>query len=137
VNPRDEPLDPVVDTVPRVLRRGMPHGPPLVGDEDDGRGRGVLGLFLCADLRRQFYTLTGWIQRNDFSSVYDADRRMQDALVAIRAKADVSTGFRLPGEGRQGNAAVLASLPDFVHTKGTAFRLYPGRTMLQAPSQPL
>ena len=132
VNPRDEALDPVVDVVPRVLRRGIPYGPPLVGDQDDDRDRGVLGLFLCADLRRQLYTLAGWIQRNDFSPVYDADRRAQDAVVANRAKPGASSRFCLPGEGGDGGDALLAELPDFVHTKGTAFLLYPGRTMLQA-----
>jgi deferrochelatase/peroxidase EfeB len=136
VNPRDETLDPVVDAVPHVLRRGLPYGPPLVGDEDDGRDRGVLGLFLCADLRRQFYTLNGWVQRNDFSPVYDEDRRAQDALVANRAKPGASTRFRLPGEGEHGGDAVLEKLPDFVHTKGTAFLLYPGRPMLEALSAP-
>jgi deferrochelatase/peroxidase EfeB len=136
VNPRDEPLDPVVDAVPRVLRRGMPYGPPLVGDDDDGVDRGVLGLFLCADLRRQFYTLTGWIGRNDFSPVYDADRRAQDAVVANRAKAGASTCFRLPGEGVDGAEAVLPQLPNLVRTKGTAFLLYPGRSMLEELSQP-
>jgi deferrochelatase/peroxidase EfeB len=137
VNPRDQPLDPVVDAVPRVLRRGMPYGPPLAGDEDDGRDRGVLGLFLCADLRRQFYTLTGWVTRNDFSPVYDADRRAQDAVVANRAKAGASNRFSLPGEGCDGRTAEVAELPDFVHTKGTAFLLYPGRPMLEALAQPL
>ena len=28
VNPRDQELDPVVDGVPTVIRRGMPYGPP-------------------------------------------------------------------------------------------------------------
>jgi hypothetical protein len=135
VNPRDESLDPVVDAVPRVLRRGMPYGPPLIG-ADDGRDRGVLGLFLCADLRRQFYTLTGWINRNDFSPVYDGDRRAQDALVANRAKAGASTRLRLPGESADGSDALLPQLPDFVHTKGTAFLLYPGRSMLEELSRP-
>ena len=132
VNPRDQALDPVVDGVPRVIRRGMPYGPPLVGDEDDGVDRGVLGLFLCADLRRQFYTLTGWIKRNDFSPVYDADRRAQDAVIANRAIAGASTNLVLPGEGSNGGDVLLEKLPDFVHTKGTAFLLYPGRTMLRA-----
>ena len=137
VNPRDEPLDPVVGTVPHVLRRGLPYGPLLTGDEDDGRDRGVLGLFLCADLRRQFYTLNAWIQRNDFSPVYDEDRRAQDALVANRTKAGASTRFRMPGEGERGGDAVLEQLADFVHTKGTVFLLYPGRPMLEALSAPL
>ena len=40
--------------------------------------RGIIGLFLCSDLRRQVYTLTDWIRQNDFSPVYDANRRVQD-----------------------------------------------------------
>jgi hypothetical protein len=132
VNPRDQALDPLVDSVPSVLRRGMPYGAPLAGDEDDGVDRGILGLFLCTDLRRQIYTLTGWIQRNDFSPVYNANRRAQDALVANRALSGAVTDFVLPGEGRDGGPAAIRALPDFVHTKGTLFLLYPGRTMLQA-----
>jgi len=135
VNPRDQALDPVVEGVPRVIRRGLPYGPPLVGDEDDGADRGLLGLFLCADLRRQFYTMTGWIKRNDFSPVYDADRRAQDAVVANRSLVGASTTFVLPGEGGDGGDVLLEELPDFVHTKGTVFLLYPGRTMLGALSQ--
>ena len=135
VNPRDQVLDSsIVDGVPRVIRRGMPYGPPLMGDEDDGVDRGLLGLFLCADLRRQFYILTGWMKRNDFSPVYDADRRAQDAVVANRSLPGASTKFVLPGEGSDGRDVLLEKLPDFVHTKGTVFLLYPGRTMLLALS---
>jgi deferrochelatase/peroxidase EfeB len=127
-NPRDEPLDPIVVGVPRVIRRGMPYGPPLDGTTDDGLDRGVMGIFLCADLRRQVYTLTGWIKRNDFSPVYDPDRRTQDAIVGNRAQPGAHTGFAVPGAGS------IAALPDFVHTKGTAFLLYPSGSTLQALS---
>jgi hypothetical protein len=136
VNPRDQALFAVADAVPSVLRRGMPYGPPLEGDEDDGVDRGILGLFLCTDLRRQLYTLTGWIERNDFSPVYNANRRVQDAVVANRALPGAVTDFVLPGEGRNGGPATVRALPDFVHTKGTLFLLYPGRTMLQALAAP-
>lgn len=126
MNPRDEPLDPVVapDGVPSVVRRGMPYGPPLDGTDDDGRDRGLIGIFLCADIRRQIYKLTGWIRQNDFSPVYNPDRRRQDALVANRAATGVHTAFTIPGAG------TIASLPDFVHTKGTLFLLYPSRSTL-------
>ena len=125
-NPRDDPLDPVVkpDGVPRVVRRGMPYGPPLEGTQDDGADRGIVGVFLCADIRRQIYKLLGWIRENDFSPVYDPDRRRQDAIAANRAEYGVNTAFTVPGAGK------IASLPDFVHTKGTLFLLYPSRSML-------
>jgi hypothetical protein len=108
----------------------MPYGPPLDGTTDDGVDRGVMGIFLCADLRRQVYTLTGWIKRNDFSPVYDPDRRTQDAIVGNRAQPGAHTGFAVPGAGS------IAALPDFVHTKGTAFLLYPSGSTLQALSKP-
>jgi Dyp-type peroxidase family len=132
VNPRDEELDAVVaaEGVPRVIRRGMPYGPVLEGSEDDGRDRGLMGIFVCGDLRRQLYTLTGWIQRNDFSPVYDANRRVQDALVANRASPGAVRRFTIPGDA----GGTIASVPDFVHTKGTAFLLYPSKATLRTLS---
>ncbi|MFY9805654.1 MAG: hypothetical protein WCC38_18190 [Pseudonocardiaceae bacterium] len=130
VNPRDTPLDPVVvEGVPCVLRRGQPYGPQLQGNDADGVDRGLVGMFLCADLRKQIYTLTSWITQNNFSPVYDGNRRAQDPLVGNRAAPGTSADFTLP------NADVgvtVKNLPDFVHTKGTAFLLYPGRATLTA-----
>jgi len=130
VDPRDSTLDPVAAAsgVPRVLRRGMPYGPELASARDDGVDRGLIGLFLCADLRLQIYTLAGWIKQNDFSPVYNANRRVQDALVANRAVPGADHSFTIPA--RDGGVTV-ASLPDFVRTKGTAFLLLPSKSMLQ------
>ena len=133
VNPRDQQLDPIVEGVPRVIRRGMPYGPPLEGGEDDGRDRGLIGIFLCADIRRQILTLTSWMRQNDFSPVYDANRRVQDALLGNRSVSGTEPDFTIPAEG---GAKVVKGLPDFVHTKGTAFLLYPGRATLEALSAP-
>jgi deferrochelatase/peroxidase EfeB len=130
VNPRDTPLDPVVvEGVPCILRRGMPYGPPLQGHEDDGADRGLVGVFLCTDLRKQIYTLTSWVTQNNFSSVYDADRRAQDPLLGNRAMPGTNADFILPGVG---GGATVKNLPDFVHTKGTAFLLYPGKATLSS-----
>lgn len=130
VNPRNQRLDPIVEGVPRIIRRGMPYGPQLQGREDDGADRGIFGIFLCADLRRQIYTLTTWIKRNDFSPVFNANRRTQDALLGNRAEPRSSMDFTLPGDG----GATVMGLPDFVHTKGTVFLLYPGKRTLAALS---
>lgn len=132
VNPRDTPLDPVVvEGVPSVLRRGLPYGPPLLGSEDDGADRGLAGVFLCADLRKQVYTLTSWVAQNNFSPVYAANRRVQDPLVGNRAMPGTIADFTIPGAG---GGATVTNLPDFVHTKGTAFLLYPGKATLTALS---
>jgi deferrochelatase/peroxidase EfeB len=132
VNPRDTPLDAVVaGSVPVVLRRGTPYGPLLEGTADDGTDRGILGLFLCADLRRQFYRLTDWVNKNDFSPVYDPNRHTRDALVGNRAVRLASTEFQIPGKD---GGATIKNLPDFVYTKGTAFLLYPSKATLAALS---
>lgn len=131
VNPRDTPLDPVAEGVPSVLRRGMPYGPPLQGSEDDGVDRGLVGMFLCADLRKQVYTLTSWVMQNNFSPVYDADRRAQDPLLGNRAMPGANAGFTLPAAD---GGATIKNLPDFVYTKGTVFLLYPGKATLTALS---
>ncbi len=129
VNPRDQELDPiVVDGVPAVIRRGMPYGPLLRTEPDDGVDRGIIGLFLCSDIRRQVYTLTDWMKQNDFSPVYDANRRVQDPLIGNRAVPGTEATFLIPGET---GSMTIRGLPDFVHTKGTVFLLYPSRTTLQ------
>lgn len=128
VNPRDQELDTVAEGVPSVIRRGMPYGPPLRSAQDDGVDRGIIGLFLCSDLRRQVYTLTDWIKQNDFSPVYDANRRVQDALLGNRAVPGTQAKFILPSES---GATTVSDLPDFVRTKGTVFLLYPSKATVQ------
>jgi deferrochelatase/peroxidase EfeB len=123
MNPRDDQLAPTVREVPVVLRRGMPYGPPLVGAEDDGVDRGLLGLFLCSNILRQILTLTMWAQQNDFADNYSGAMRVQDALVGNRAPT-ADHRFIVPGAG------TIARLPSFLTTKGTALALYPGRATL-------
>jgi Dyp-type peroxidase family len=43
----------------RMIRRGMPYGPPLPpgADEDDGADRGLIFVCFCASLARQFETV--------------------------------------------------------------------------------
>lgn len=128
-NPRDQALDPIVtEGVPRVLRRGMPYGPRLEGEIDDGVDRGVIGMFLCTDIRRQFYTLMNWMKRNSFSPVFDADRRTQDPLVGNRSLSGSVADFHIPAAGGD---TTLTGLPDFLRTKGTAFFLLPSLSTLR------
>jgi deferrochelatase/peroxidase EfeB len=130
VNPRDQPLDALaaIDGVPRILRRGMPYGPPMNGTVDDGVDRGILGIFVCSNIQRQFYTLMRWITRSSFSPVFP-DLRAQDAIAGNRGVPDASHKFVVPGPGGD---TVFPALPDFVHTKGTAFALVPSLTALRA-----
>jgi Dyp-type peroxidase family len=130
VNPRDQALDPViVEPVPRVLRRGMPYGAELQGSEDDGEDRGIIGMFVCTDIRRQFNTLGRWIKRNNFSPVFDGNRRVQDPLFANRSVPGTLPEFTIPTDN---GPVTLGGLPDFIHTKGTAFFLLPSISTLRA-----
>ena len=132
VNPRSEKLTPVaqIEGVPRVIRRGMPYGPEMQEGrvDDDGIDRGLIGVFLCTNIVRQFYKLTQWISHNDFSPVF-ANPRTQDALFANRAIPGAAQEFRflLPDESQH----LIPGLPDFIRTKGTEFFLLPSRTMIQ------
>jgi deferrochelatase/peroxidase EfeB len=128
VNPRDDAVDPVVGKVPRVIRRGMPYGPELTGTVDDGRDRGLIGVFLCADIAAQIYKLTGWIRHNDFRPADARNPHAQDAVAGNRSEPGAVTDFVVPtadGEKR------LPGLADFVRTKGTAFLLYPSDSTLE------
>lgn len=137
VNPRDQPLNEGMlarEGVPAVIRRGMPYGPELEPGQtqDDGVDRGILGVFLCTNIRRQFYTLTHWVAENSFSPVFKESLPPEDAMFGNRANPGTSHDFLIP---RAEGDVRLSGLPDFVHTKGTAFFLLPSMSTLRALAQ--
>ena len=132
VNPRDQALtNPnqilFPDGPPRVLRRGHTYGPKLTGTVDDGVDRGIIGLFLCSNINRQFYTLTRWIRQTTFSPVFK-DTRAQDPLFGNRQTPLASNTFEIPAEN---GSIMLRGLPDFVRTQGTLMLLLPSMVMLE------
>ncbi len=127
VNPRDQPVKETHAPVPRVLRRGMPYGPELKGEVDDGVDRGLIGLFLCSDLTGQFAKLLDWINRNDFSNFF-TDLRAQDPLLGNRELPLASTDFLIPWAGGTLKATGLTT---FVRTRGTAYFLFPSLRSLR------
>lgn len=133
VNPRDQPLTPSeVFGVPRVLRRGMPYGLqwPEGQTEDDGIDRGIIGVFICTSIVRQFYTLLHWVSQTNFSPVFARNRiHDQDNLFGNRRFERASGAWSVP---RTEGDLVLPGLPDFVRTRGTAFFLLPSLRVLAA-----
>ncbi|HEX8450405.1 MAG TPA: hypothetical protein VF652_12505 [Allosphingosinicella sp.] len=125
MNPRDQELSGMAVTtgVPQIVRRGMPYGPELKGEKDDGIDRGILGIFVCASIREQFMRLAAWAQRNNFSNAFPAHGRDQDALIGNRSVPGATKEFRIP-KGPAGGGTVTG-LPDFVRTKGTQYLLIP------------
>ncbi|MEO7177249.1 MAG: hypothetical protein ABIW83_00245 [Allosphingosinicella sp.] len=130
MNPRDQELSGMAATtgVPQIIRRGMPYGPELEGEDDDGVDRGILGLFVCASIREQFMRLAAWGQRNNFSNAFPAHGRDQDVLIGNRSVPGATREFRVP-KGPAGGG-VVSELPDFIRTKATQYLLMPsGQTL--------
>ena len=126
INPQELPPFP-----PRIARRGMPYGPPLNSTKDDGVDRGLIGIFLCGSLAGQFEKIYGWMNSNDFSSVFPVNATPQDALLANRntQAGQVVTSFTIPMPDNQDS--IIFNLPDFLVTRGTAYCLLPSLTSLR------
>lgn len=137
-NHRDDPLTVVnaatfKDWTPQILRRGHSYGPKLQGDQDDGVDRGVIGLFFCADINTQFYSLTRWMRRTNFHKDWPPDAlNRQDPIVGLRDVPGADASFTIPVlEDGERKEVTLKKLPDFVRTQGTLFLLMPGIEALE------
>jgi Dyp-type peroxidase family len=102
----------------RIIRRGMPYGPPLPdGADDDGAERGLLFLCFNADLARQFeFIQREWVlDGNIFGLANDADPLLGDGA---------GTGkMTVQGDPPR----FLAPLPRFVTVRGGEYLFVPGR----------
>jgi hypothetical protein len=127
VNPRGRKLFSRAEPVPVLLRRGTPYGKAWSGTED-GVERGLIGLFLCASLNRQFEKLLGWINHNDFGFDFE-DLRGQDSILGNADYPGASRSIRLPHEH---GTLSLPARPTFVHTKGTAYFFLPSMSTLRS-----
>lgn len=131
-NPRDEGVNVAgSSTVPRIIRRGMPYGPPMSVEPDADRG--LIGLFLCGDISSQFETLYSWINMNNFSDVFPAaNPTPQDPMIANRMNIPgaIDPNFTIPiSDGT--NVVITGPLPQFVVTRGTAYFLLPSISSLK------
>jgi hypothetical protein len=105
---------------PRVIRRGFSYGPHLDGTQDDGKDRGVIGLFYFARINEQFYTILRWMQKTDFSDAYKKvpnGLNAQDALIGNRKDPKAETNFHVPLADK---SPLTLQLIDFVRYKGVA-----------------
>ncbi len=114
----------------RLIRRGMPYGQAFDKDKPDSTERGLLGIFLCADLERQFeFLLHTWANADFFATGIGGT---QDPLIGAQAAtglAPVSAEFRcLAPDGR---TPVTLDMPRLVHTRGSLYLMMPGLAGLQ------
>ena len=136
VNGRDRPLNAANQFMfragfPRVLRRGSSYGSWLDGEVDDGKDRGIAGMFICANVNKQFYPLARWIGTTNFSDDYKDSPTGQDPLFASRAVPNASSSFAIPTDD---GPVVLEGLPDFIRIQGVAILFLPSLATLKTLS---
>ncbi len=109
----------------RIVRRGIPYGPPYdPGHPRDGQDRGLLGLFIGVSLRDQFeFLMDTWGNDGTFAAGLG---RTRDPLLG--AQPDGAGSFSIP---RPEGPVVLGGLARFVTTRGGAYCFLPSITALR------
>lgn len=114
----------------RLIRRGMPYGQAFDKDKPDTAERGLLGIFLCADLERQFeFLLHTWANADFFATGIGGT---QDPIMGAQAAtglAPMSAEFRCLAP--DGKTPVTLGMPRLVHTRGSLYLMMPGLAGLQ------
>jgi len=106
----------------RLIRRGLPYGPPYdPARPDDGHARGLVGMFICVSLRDQFeFVMSEWINDGVFARGLG---RTKDPLTGNH---DPGGEFRAPG-----TPPVHVTLSSFVTTRGGMYCFLPSMTGLR------
>jgi deferrochelatase/peroxidase EfeB len=108
----------------RLIRRGMPYGPPHDPKKPDGNERGMLGLFLCTSLKHQFeFVMRNWVNDGLFARGLDPAER--DPLSG--AQAPGATFTHRDADGKR----VSVSMQSFVKVRGAAYLFFPSLTGLR------
>jgi deferrochelatase/peroxidase EfeB len=106
----------------RLVRRGMAYGPPYDPTHPgDGIERGLIGLFLCADLELSYeFILRVWANQDI-------------GAPGLRGTREPIVGAQPPGGGHflipvpeRREAIVLSGLPTLTRTRGSLYCLMPG-----------
>jgi hypothetical protein len=105
-----------------MLRRDTAYGPPLPEGvlEDDRQERGLMFMFVGADLARQFeFVQTQWA--NDGTFFRTGDPHAKDPITGAVGEEDTFTIPQTPIRRR-----LLRGLPRFVVTRGGEYAFVPG-----------
>jgi len=103
----------------RLIRRGVEYGPHLQDGmlEDDGVDRGLINLFIQADIERQFeFVQREWMKGGEFIGL---DANEQDPINGVGGDG---SQMSVPGAKRP----FLFDLPNFVKVKGGEYLFVPG-----------
>jgi Dyp-type peroxidase family len=108
----------------RLIRRGVEYGPHLADGalEDDGVDRGLINLFIQADIERQFeFVQKEWMKGGEFLGL---DPSEQDP---VNGTGGEGSQMSVPGAKRP----FLFDLPTFVTVKGGEYLFVPGVNALK------
>lgn len=130
-NGRNAPVS-STPTLHRIIRRGIPYGPqwdPSQGD--DGIERGLLGLFICADLSSQFeFLMHDWVNNGDFAPDITGTK---DPILG--ANDQKTSQFNLTKGPDTSQTIQIKGFPRFIKTKGSAYVFFPGISALRYISE--
>jgi deferrochelatase/peroxidase EfeB len=106
----------------RLVRRGMPYGPPYdPGKPKDGIERGLIGLFICGDLEMQYeFILRVWA--NEDIATHGL-RGTRDPLIG--AQPEIGGQFVLRTDDSR-DPIVVSGLKRLVQTRGSVYLFIPG-----------
>jgi Dyp-type peroxidase family len=124
-NPRSTPLKRATAVRRhRLIRRGVEYGPHLADGalEDDGVDRGLINLFIQADIERQFeFVQKEWMKGGEFLGL---DPNEQDPVNGVGGDG---SQMSVPGA----NLPFLFDLPTFIKVKGGEYLFVPGLKALE------
>jgi len=105
----------------RLVRRGMPYGPPYDPTQPDDAERGLIGLFICGDLEMQFeFILRVWA--NEDISTHGL-RGTRDPLIGAQPPDGGEFVIRTDDSR---DPIVFNGLPRLTFTRGSVYVLIPG-----------
>ncbi|MGH3778108.1 MAG: Dyp-type peroxidase [Pseudonocardiaceae bacterium] len=106
----------------RIVRRGIPYGPPYdLAHPRDGQARGLLAMFIGVSLHDQYeFLMAQWANDGTFTAGLG---RTKDPVIG--AQPDATGTFSIP---RPEGPVVLAGLARFVTTRGGAYCFLPSIT---------
>lgn len=110
----------------RIVRRGLPYGPPYdPANPNDGIERGLLGLFIGASLKDQFeFLMSDWVNGDSFAA------GLHGTLDPVLGNSGDGGGTMIiPVEG--GQKLTVSGFSQFVTTRGGAYAFIPSLPALQ------
>lgn len=110
----------------RIVRRGVPYGPPFdPAKPDDGIQRGLLGLFIGVSIKDQYeFLMSEWINGDTFAPGIAGS---VDPILGNPVSG--ANKFVIPQDGAP--ALVIPSFPRLVTTRGAAYTFLPSITGIQ------